>query len=162
MARSMNALGEIGFSLKPPRWLRKMQPGKVLVKYGLPAAAVAATFFIPGVAPAAARIVAGGARLLTRSGGAVGRKVASLFKSHPGTPPITSPGPASPGPASPEQAAWQAYQSYSPGPASGGGGGAPSESPTEAGMAAPASGSPMPLILGGLALLALTGAAKRR
>lgn len=35
----------LGFSLKPPKWLRKMKPGKVLV----PLAAVAGTLLIPGV-----------------------------------------------------------------------------------------------------------------
>jgi hypothetical protein len=41
----------LGFSLKPPKWLRKAQPGKILKKIALPIAAVGATLLIPGAAP---------------------------------------------------------------------------------------------------------------
>lgn len=48
----------LGFSLKPPKWLRKLQPGKVLKK-ALPFAAGAAALFIPGVGPAIAGAASG-------------------------------------------------------------------------------------------------------
>lgn len=51
----------LGFSLKPPKWLRKMQPGKVLKKLAVPLAIGAGALLIPGVAPAAAGLIRGAA-----------------------------------------------------------------------------------------------------
>jgi len=129
----------LGFSLKPPRWLRKAQPGKILKKVAIPAAIVGA-MFIPGVAPlalkAGAGLLKGGAGLL-RGGFSAAKKIPGIFSrpsavptrppvmgepgyQYPtaGTPPFVPPTmdypPFSPPP--PPEAA------YSPG---GGGGGAP-------------------------------------
>jgi hypothetical protein len=53
----------LGFSLKRPRWARKLTLKKVL-----PYAAIAGAFFIPGVAPAAAAAVRGAGGLALRGG----------------------------------------------------------------------------------------------
>lgn len=45
----------LGFSLKPPKWLRKAQPGKLLKK-AAPPLAIGASLFVPGVAPAVAAV----------------------------------------------------------------------------------------------------------
>jgi hypothetical protein len=42
-------LSGLGFSLKPPKWIRKMQPGKILKKVAVPLAVVGASLLIPGV-----------------------------------------------------------------------------------------------------------------
>lgn len=39
----------LGFSLKPPKWLRKAQPGKILGKAALPLGVIAGALLIPGV-----------------------------------------------------------------------------------------------------------------
>jgi hypothetical protein len=68
----------LGFSLKPPKWLRKAQPGKVLKKIALPVAAIAATAFIPGAAPLALKAATGVARAagsVLRAGGAAARVI---------------------------------------------------------------------------------------
>ena len=167
------ALGDLGISLRPPKWLRKAQPGKILKKYGLPAAAVAA-FFVPGVAPVVTKYAFGAAKLALRGGKAVGRGVArrvvGLFRPRAGTPPITEPRAPS-APSTPEQAFFEAASRYgatpppapefappSPGQA------APQEQAEfQAAGAAPAAAGGFPLLLvGGLGLLALMATAKRR
>jgi hypothetical protein len=60
----------LGFSLKRPRWLRKIQPGIFLQKHALPIAAIGASFFIPGAAALAAKGLVGAGKLAT--GGARG------------------------------------------------------------------------------------------
>ena len=68
---------QLGFSLKPPKWLRKAQPGKILKKIAVPAALVGA-MFIPGVAPAALAVLKGAGGLALKGGGLLlkGGKVA--------------------------------------------------------------------------------------
>jgi hypothetical protein len=55
----------LGFSLKPPKWLRKAQPGKILKKAAIPLAIAAGTLLIPGVGGAAVKglTAVGGAAL---------------------------------------------------------------------------------------------------
>lgn len=71
----------LGFSLKPPKYLRKFQPGKVLKKLAVPAA-IGATLFIPGVAPALATV---GRGVVTGIKGA-GSAVVGLFRPKPKLP----------------------------------------------------------------------------
>jgi hypothetical protein len=74
----------LGFSLKPPKWLRKAQPGKILKKYALPIAAIGAAFLIPGAAPLLAKGAVGAGKFLGRgaigAGRVFGKGGASLFK----------------------------------------------------------------------------------
>lgn len=101
---------QLGFSLKPPSWLRKAQPGKILAKAAVPLA-VGASLFIPGVAPAALAVVKtvgagalsagkllgkgaiGTTRLLGKgvgkSTGFLAKKVVSVVAPPKVTPPIT-------------------------------------------------------------------------
>jgi hypothetical protein len=60
----------LGFSLRPPKWVRKAQPGKVLKKAIIPIAVVGATLLIPGVGGAVVGAVTAAAKA---SGGFVGR-----------------------------------------------------------------------------------------
>src|SRR5258706_15265673 len=83
----------LGFSLKPPKALRKLsfksiskiQPGKVLAKVAVPLAITAGALLIPGVAPAALAAARGGAGLaargITGAAGLLGRGAGSAFKS---------------------------------------------------------------------------------
>jgi hypothetical protein len=64
----------LGFSLRPPKWLRKAQPGRILKKAAIPLAIIGGTLLIPGVGGA----VVGG---LTAAGKAVGGFAARSFKS---------------------------------------------------------------------------------
>jgi hypothetical protein len=64
----------MGFSLRPPKWLRKAQPGKILAKAAVPIGVVAGSLLIPGVGSALV-----GA--LTAGGGAVARGMMSLGKT---------------------------------------------------------------------------------
>lgn len=75
---SQSTLGDLDFSLKPPKWLRKAQPGKILKKLAVPIA-VGAALLIPGVAPAVATVARGA------FGGvkAVGGAALSLFRGKP-------------------------------------------------------------------------------
>lgn len=54
----------LGFSLKPPRFIRKLQPGKILKKIAVPLAIGAAIVAIPGVAPAIGRGIAAAGRVV--------------------------------------------------------------------------------------------------
>jgi hypothetical protein len=60
-------IDQLGFSLKPPKWLRKAQPGKILKKAAIPLAVVGATLLIPGaggvIASAALAAAKGAAKL---------------------------------------------------------------------------------------------------
>jgi hypothetical protein len=71
---ALNGYEPLGFSLKPPRWLRKAQPGKILKKVAIPAAIVGA-MFIPGVAPLALKaggmLLKGGVGVVKAGGGLV-------------------------------------------------------------------------------------------
>lgn len=63
----------MGFSLKPPKWLRKLQPGKVLKKIAIPLAVIGGAILIPG---------AGG--LIVHGLEAAGGAALSAIKSVPG------------------------------------------------------------------------------
>lgn len=68
----------LGFSLKPPKWLRKMQPGKILKKAIVPAAIIGGSLLIPGVGGVVAKgltSAAKGAASLARLGFGVGKGV---------------------------------------------------------------------------------------
>lgn len=76
---------ELGFSLKPPRWARKLTIKKVIKPLAI-AAAVGASLFIPGVAPAALAIGKGALSAgkfvgtgILRGGRAVGKGVMNLL-----------------------------------------------------------------------------------
>jgi hypothetical protein len=166
----------LGFSLKPPRWIRKAQPGVFIRKNIIPIAAGASLFLIPGAAPLALKAVTGAGSLLARggkaAGGGVSNLVRSLFAKRPTqpTPPILQPGvtftppggvPVDVGtpfiPPTPTVASEQSFPS-SPG-ATGGGGEAPPEGasappPAQAGGAGLA-------IAGGVLLLAMLAGSRR-
>jgi hypothetical protein len=55
--------GGLGFSLKPPKWARKMQPGKILKKIAIPLAVVGGALLIPGGGALLAKGLVGGAKL---------------------------------------------------------------------------------------------------
>jgi hypothetical protein len=136
-------LSGLEFSLKPPRWVRKLTIKKALKPLAI-AAVVAGSMFIPGVAPVALAI---GKGALTAGGAiirGVGRGATSVFRTilpHSTTAPTTdqiaqsllTSGGASPAPSAAEQAAAAAQQAaadyaasvlaHNTGPA---GGGAPS------------------------------------
>jgi hypothetical protein len=61
-------LSGLGFSLKPPKWIRKMQPGKVLKKVAVPLAIVAGAVLIPGAAPLLAKGLLGAGKLALGAG----------------------------------------------------------------------------------------------
>lgn len=178
---------ELGFSLKPPKWLRKMQPGKVLLKAAPVIAGVGAALLIPGVAPAGAALFKGagglalrGAGALVRGGAAAGRGVFGLLRpvaktaagilapAGGGTPGIvpegTAPIPMLPqaAPSTPITYAGQPdFSSFMPSGGGGGGFAAPAAASSDQ-AAAPAPSSNMPLILGGLGAVALIMFATRR
>jgi hypothetical protein len=114
-ARRLAQLEGLGFSLKPPKFVRKavkaiskIQPGKVLAKVALPAAAIAAAALIPGAAPLALRAVTGVAKaaggVLRAGGGAVKAAGGFVARSAPrilappkiSTPPIIDSGRTTP------------------------------------------------------------------
>lgn len=68
----------LGFSLKPPKFIRKLQPGKLLKKAAIPLA-IGAAALIPGVAPAIATVgkglVTGAAKLVTGPAGLIAKNV---------------------------------------------------------------------------------------
>ncbi|HLB37469.1 MAG TPA: hypothetical protein VJL31_12935 [Gemmatimonadales bacterium] len=75
-------LSGLGFSLKPPKWLRKAQPGKILKKAAIPLAVIGGALLIPGVggalvgaATAAGRAAAGAGRLIGRGAVGAGRGI---------------------------------------------------------------------------------------
>lgn len=70
----------LGFSLKPPKWLRKMQPGKFL----LPAAAVVGTLLIPGVGGAVAGAAGAAAKGIASASSGFARVITGAIKSAPG------------------------------------------------------------------------------
>lgn len=80
-----NADYGLGFSLRPPKWVRKAQPGKILKKIALPVAAVGAALLIPGVGGA----IVGGATAVAKAGGGIFGKITSLLK--PASRIVTSP-----------------------------------------------------------------------
>lgn len=92
----------LGFSLKPPKFVRKAAKAikkNVTLKRALIAGAVVGAAFIPGVAPAAARLLTAGGKVVTGAGRLVGRGVKSagggvigLFKRRPGTAGGSTPG----------------------------------------------------------------------
>lgn len=180
-------LNGLEFSLKPPKWLRKAQPGKILAKAAVPLA-IGAALLIPGVAP----VVAGAAGAIFKGVKTVVNPLVSLLR--PGAKaainPVTSiltagrPSPlpidmgAQPAPmpvsyspadnvmpavvtapaASPDFA--NAYQQAQVASSQGT---MTYDVPTPADAAAPAGGGPSPmLVLGGLAALALIAAASSR
>jgi hypothetical protein len=172
----------LGLSLKPPRWLRKMQPGVYIRKHPLILAPLA---LIPGVAPAiaAGATAAGGALLSVGKAGA--GLVSSLFRSQPklpttalrqalamGTGAGATPIVATPPAFTPDQMAVSTpVGEPTPMLTSGGGGGAVSPiGPTDPGSE-PESGSPAHagtagpnplLIVGGIALLVFAAKAMRK
>ena len=83
--RNREQLGDLSFSFKRPRWLRKAQPGKILKKYALPIGLVAGSLFIPGVAPLAGKVIMGGAKFagrgILRTGRLLRRGATGFFKS---------------------------------------------------------------------------------
>lgn len=108
-ARRQAQLAGLGFSLKPPKFVRKavkaitkIQPGKVLAKVALPAAAIAATALIPGAAPLALRAASGVAKAaggVLRAGGAAVKAAGGFVaRSAPkiATPPIIGSGRTTP------------------------------------------------------------------
>jgi hypothetical protein len=70
LVQQSTTLSGLGFSLKPPKFIRKFQPGIFIQKHALPIAAIGASFLIPGVAPLAAKGILGAGRLVV--GGARG------------------------------------------------------------------------------------------
>jgi len=68
-------LGDLGFSLKPPKWIRKAQPGKFIKKHALAIGLIGGSLLIPGVAPLAARGLVGAGRLAGRGFVGAGRLV---------------------------------------------------------------------------------------
>ncbi len=108
----------LGFSFRPPKWLRKAQPGKILAKAAIPLAVIGGALLIPGVGGAivgaATGAVKGAGSLLKMGGSAiasslkpvtntVGTSVANTLQPLPAqvvtnlltpTPPMGSPNPA--------------------------------------------------------------------
>jgi hypothetical protein len=80
----------LGFSLKPPKWVRKAQPGKILKKIALPAAAVGAALLIPGVGGA----IVGGISAAARASGSVLSKLVSVVRKVPSPVPALRAAPA--------------------------------------------------------------------
>lgn len=72
-------LSGLGFSLKPPKWLRKMQPGKILKKAALPLA-IGAALFIPGALPLLAKGVVGASKLVVGGGRLVAKGVTAAAR----------------------------------------------------------------------------------
>jgi hypothetical protein len=64
----------LGLSLRPPKWVRKIQPGKILKKVAIPLA-IGGALFIPGVAPlalkAGAGLLKGGIGIVKAGGGLI-------------------------------------------------------------------------------------------
>ena len=85
----------LGFSLKPPKWLRKAQPGKILAKVAVPAAAITAAALIPGVAPLALTVAKGalvkGGKLFGSAARAAGGVVRNVLAPPPAPAPTTPP-----------------------------------------------------------------------
>lgn len=91
----------LGFSLRPPKWLRKAQPGKILKKAALPLAVIGGALLIPGVGGAIAAglkfgaVKAGGAALRLAKGApsAMRSRVVSRTVERITLPPMPSPVP---------------------------------------------------------------------
>lgn len=76
-------LADVGFSLKPPKWIRKAQPGKILKKIAVPLAIGAGTLLVPGAGTLAAKGIVGAAKLalgagkgIVKAGGLFGKLLA--------------------------------------------------------------------------------------
>lgn len=65
----------LGFSLKPPKWIRKAKPGKILAKIAVPAAVIGASFLIPGVGGALVKGITSAGGMLFRGATAAGKAV---------------------------------------------------------------------------------------
>jgi hypothetical protein len=158
----------LGFSLKRPRWLRKIQPGIFLQKHALPIAAIGAAFFIPGAAALAAKGLVGAGRLAT--GGARGilnlaRSVkapklpfaalqqAATFMPTPPAPQMIQAAAPSVGPSEMVPVPAPAFQAASAG---GGGGDQPEQPMTTAEQKPGLSGGAVALIAGAGLLLAMS------
>jgi hypothetical protein len=187
----------LGFSLKPPKFIRKLTIKKVLKPLAI-AAAVVGTAFIPGALPLVGKAVGllakgaigAGRFAVTKLAKPIGGGFMSVFKKNPAAPAAETPaGPTPPAPdtsnapqeprnttpsGTPEPSAPVPYSppTYAPdaGDSSGGGGGgyssaapvaaeAPQEAPAAAGMNA---SSLIPIGVGLVALVAVSGALKRR
>jgi len=66
----------LGFSLKPPKWLRKLTIKKAIV----PLAVVGASLFIPGAAPLLAKGIVGASKLVVGGGRLLGKGVTGLVR----------------------------------------------------------------------------------
>ena len=173
-------LSGLGFSLKPPRWVRKLTIKKVIKPLAITAAIVGAAF-IPGALPLvgkAAGLLAKGAvgagRLALRGGKAAASGFKStFFKRGAVTPqttiPTTTSQPAprassstSPPPGEPVPYSQPSYSPSELAPSGGGGYSEPAttaiETPAQAGMNASAL---LPIGVGLVALIAVSGALKR-
>lgn len=162
--------GGLGFSLKPPRWIRKMQPGVYIRKHPLVLAPLALA--VPGVAPFLLHAATAGAGLLARGATAAAGGITNLLRStklptgalqqaaqdvtQPFTAPLAIQQPAAP-------TLQPSDMVMAPSPqfdTSGSGGGAvaspssPEPAPTQAGI------NPL-FVLGGLALVALAAGRRR-
>jgi hypothetical protein len=156
-------LSGLGFSLKPPKWVRKLTIKKVIKPLAITAAIVGAAF-IPGALPLvgkAAGMIAKGAvgagRFALRSGRQIGGGFTSIFKKPAAAPQTTiptapesyQPPPPEPRPTGPSGTLGPSEQvpysppTYAPSEAAygGGGGGAPQTGDSPAG-APPESNAP--------------------
>jgi hypothetical protein len=88
---ALNGYEPLGFSLKPPKWLRKAQPGKILKKIAVPLA-IGGALLIPGVAPLALTAVKAGGGLLLKGGAGVVKAGGGLFRLGAKTVTKTIPG----------------------------------------------------------------------
>ena len=77
MPQPVYTLSGLEFSLRPPRWVRKMKPGKVLIKVAKVGAVVAGAAI---VAPAAAGLVLRGGAAAIKAAGVVGKIGAGAFR----------------------------------------------------------------------------------
>jgi hypothetical protein len=78
----------LGFSLKPPKWLRKMQPGKILAKAAPVLGIIAGAILIPGVGGVLAKGLTTAGGLAVKGLKAAGGGAVSVVKSAvaPGNP----------------------------------------------------------------------------
>jgi len=79
MVQQSTTLSGLGFSLKPPRWIRKAQPGIFIQKHALPLALVGSAFLIPGAGALAAKGILGAGRLAAGGARGVAAGARNLF-----------------------------------------------------------------------------------
>ena len=82
-------LGDLAFSLKPPKWLRKAQPLKIVAKIApIAAGVVAGAFLAPIAAPIIGKVLGGGAGILKGAFKLGGKVAGGIFgKSQRQQPP---------------------------------------------------------------------------